>query len=66
MSVCLSVCLCHRVQFFPRPLSGPEITQSVPSLSLVLPPLETWKLGKSVTQKLGNLDPPPTMQMGTR
>ena len=27
--VCLSVCLCHRVHFFSRPLIGPEITWSV-------------------------------------
>ena len=73
--VCLSVCLRHRVQFFPRPLIGPEVTWSVPGLSLVLPPsllwklgnLETRKLGKSETRKLGNsetrklgnLQPPP-------
>ena len=38
MSVCLSVCLCHRVQFFSRPLIGPEVTCSGPGLSLVPPP----------------------------
>ena len=41
-SVCLSVCLClflrHQMQFFARPLIGPEITWSVPGLSLVNPP----------------------------
>ena len=38
--VCLSVCLpvCYPVQFFSRPLFGPEITWSVPGPSLVLPP----------------------------
>ena len=34
-SVCQDVCLRHRVQFFPRPLIGPEITWSVPGLWLV-------------------------------
>ena len=26
LSVCHSVCLCHRVQFFSKPLIGPQIT----------------------------------------
>ena len=38
MSVYLCVVLCHRVQFFSRPLIGPQVTWSVPGLSLVLPP----------------------------
>ena len=38
LSRCLSRCLRHQVQLFPRPLIGPEITWSVPGLSLVLPP----------------------------
>ena len=62
LSVWMCVCLRHRVQFFPRPLIGPEITWSVPDLSLVLPPLETWRLGNSITRKLGNSEtrkPPP-------
>ena len=37
VSVWMSVCLRHQVQFFPRPLIGPEFTWSVPGLSLVLP-----------------------------
>ena len=36
--VCLSVCLRHRMQFISRPHIGPEITWSVPGLSLVNPP----------------------------
>ena len=49
--VCLSVCLRHWVQFFSRPLIGPEITWSVPGLSLVdpaapfPPPLPKWEAG---------------------
>ena len=42
----LCVCLRHRVQFFFRPLLGPEVTRSVRGLSLLLPPPHT---------------PPPTM-----
>ena len=30
LSVCLSVCPCHQVQFFSRPLIGPEVTWSDP------------------------------------
>ena len=37
VSVCLSVCLRHQVHFF-RPLICPEVTCSVPGLSLVFPP----------------------------
>ena len=56
------VCMRHWVPFCSRPLIGPEVTSSVPGLSLVLPPsllwklgnLETWKLGNSETRKLGN------------
>ena len=36
-SPCPSVVLCHRAQFFSRPVIGPEVTWSVPGLSLVLP-----------------------------
>ena len=51
MSVCVCVCLCAlsgAVLF--RPLIGPEITWSIPGLSLVLPPSLLWKLGNSVTR----------------
>ena len=36
-SPCPSVVLCHWMRFFPRTLIGPEVTWSVPGLSLVLP-----------------------------
>ena len=57
-SFCLSGCFRHWVQYL-RPLIGPEITLSVPGLSMVfppslppsLPPFETRKLGHS---ELGN------------
>ena len=37
LSVCLDVRLRHWVQFFQKPLIGPEVTWPVPGLSLVLP-----------------------------
>ena len=38
MSVCMPACLRHRVQFFSRPLIGPQITWPDSGLSLVNPP----------------------------
>ena len=39
LSVCLSVVFRHRVQFFFRPIIGPQVTWSVPGLSLPPPPV---------------------------
>ena len=55
MSICLSGCLCAPSgAVFLNPLIGPEITWSVPGLSLVLPPSLLWKLGHLETWKLSN------------
>ena len=45
MFLCLSVVLCHWVQFFSRPLIGPKVTWTFPDLSSV-PPTPQNKIKK--------------------
>ena len=58
MSVRLSVCLCHQVQFFlGLSLALRSYDQFQASIGPTsLPPLETWKLGNLETWILGNLE----------